>query len=273
MLFRRLAALVAVASLLLIAAPSTPMTHTAAPGDPVVLFVVAHPDDETLAASVAIAEHSAAALDVHLLWLTDGEGSGAITHINGSTTSTWWGVLHDPAAEGYAPLTPADLAAARIREGTNAVRALTSGLGPVTIHRASLPDGGVTQAAAEAAILAVADQVAPGQPVRLKTHSHIVDDHADHRAAGDAARALKTADPVRFGDLRHYILPPYWTDPRLSQVTEAWDLPGAGIAPRVLNAIRCYGAWAPPETYAIGEHSVPAMFATLRSTPKSMYHP
>lgn len=240
------------------------------------VFIAAHPDDETLAMSVAIAEHLAAGQDVHVLWLTDGTASGVRSKLNGAGTATWWGVLHDPAAEGYAPLTEADLGEARVREGTNALKALATGYsGTLTIHRAGLLDGSVTQAQAEAAIVALADQIAPGGPIRVKTHTWVpqLDAHPDHIAAGAAAKALAASDPTRFGDVRYYILPPYWTDPDLTLVVEAWDNPtDAGITARVRNAIKAYGAWAPPETYAVGWHSVPDMFTTLQTTPKCLFH-
>lgn len=241
------------------------------------LFVAAHPDDETLAMGVAMAEHVAAGQSVHVLLLTDGEGSGAISTINGSAVSSWWGVAHDPAAEGYAPLTPATMAAARVAEARTALACLSAGLpGTLTLHLAHLPDGGVTQATAQAAILAVADAIAPGGPVTVKTHTHVVDNHPDHLAAGQAARALKAAYPVRFGDLRHYIEPPYWADSRLSLVAEFNDNPAdAGITSRVVNASRAYGAWAPASgAYAIGYHSVyGTFFAPLLASPKSLVHP
>lgn len=239
------------------------------------LFVAAHPDDETLAMSTAIAEHVAADQEVHCLLLTDGEGSGALATLNGSSTSSWWGVPHVPAAEGYSPLTPATLAAARIAEARAALACLSAGLpGSLTLHQAGLPDGGVSSAAAQAAILAVADTIAPAGPVRLKGHSPTVDNHGDHVAAGQALKALKLDDPVRFGDVRHYILPTYWGDSRLSLVTESWDAPtDAGISARVRNAIRSYGAWAPQAgSYAIGYHSVASMLDQLAATPKSMQH-
>lgn len=241
------------------------------------LFVVAHPDDEVLAGGVAIAEHVAAGQDVHVLWLSDGEESGALSVLNGVGVAPWWGVAHVPAAEGYVPLTKATMAAARIAEAQTAVRCLSAGLsGTVTTHRAGLPDGGVTVADAQAAILSVADLIAPSAPVRIKTHTHVVDNHADHRNAGLAARALKTLDPARFADLRHYIEPPYWADPRLSQVAESWDTPGsAEITARVVNACRSFGAWGPDDDkYGIGYHSVyPTHFAPLLAAPRCLVHP
>ncbi|GAA1389533.1 PIG-L deacetylase family protein [Catellatospora chokoriensis] len=240
------------------------------------LFVAAHPDDETLAMSTAIAEHVAAGQAVHVLLLTDGEGSGTVKILNGTTVSPWWGNRHVPAAEGYAPFTPATLGAARVIEAETALRSLSAGLpGTLTVHRAGLPDGQVTSAAAQAAIVAVADQIAPGGTVRVKGHSPLVDNHPDHLAAGQAIVALATANPTRFADRRHYILPMYWTDARLSQVTESWDNPtDAAIAARVRAAVRSYGAWSPSlGAYAIGYHSVASMLDQLMATPKCLMHP
>lgn len=244
---------------------------------PSVLFAAAHPDDETIGMGTSIAEAVAAGQDVHVVLMTDGEGSGALDIINGTAVSPWWGIAHTPAAEGYAPLTAQTMAAARVQETRTALRAMASGLpGTLTLHQAHLPDGGVTTEAAQAAILAVADAIAPGGPVRLKGHSHVVDNHSDHLAVGAALRALKAADPVRFGDVRHYVMTPYWGDSRLSLVAEFWDNPtDAGITARAVNACRSYGAWDPEAgKYAIGYHSVyQAFFAPLLATPRSMVHP
>jgi LmbE family N-acetylglucosaminyl deacetylase len=236
----------------------------------VTLFVHAHPDDETLAMGVAIVEHIIAAHDVHVLCLTDGRGSGAHDILNGVGTSAWWGVPHDPEAEGYVALDDDAFAAARLAEHARAVACLASGLGAVTTHYAHL--SAATPATVAGAIVAVADAIAPTGHVWIKTHSPVVDNHPDHVAAGDAAVALRAGNPTRYGNLRHYVLPQYWSDPRLSQVTEGWDLPAEGVASRVLNACRAYGAWAPPHSYAVGMHSVSSIFDTLMASPKSMQH-
>ncbi len=240
---------------------------------PPALFVCAHPDDELLAMGVAVAEHVAAGRDTHLLWLTDGATTSARDSLNGVTVSSWWGIRHDPAAEGYAPLSEADIAAARIREGTNAVRLLATP-GAVTIHRVEL-DAAYTQADAEAAILAVADSIAPGTAVQLKTHSHLVDNHPAHLAAGNAVKHLAATTPARFGNPRYYVLSQYFSDPRLAQVADTFDLPtDAGITQRVRNAARAYGAWAPAQgLYAVGMHSVSGLFDTLVANPRSLVHP
>lgn len=237
------------------------------------LFVAAHPDDEVLMACVAIAEHVRAGQDVHVLWVTCGEASSVREILNGDGTAGWWGLPHDPQAEGYPPLTENDFTEARMRETIAATLLLGTGYpGKLTLWESGLPDGGVTQADAESAIRAVADEL--GGPVRLKTHSHIVDNHPDHLAIGVAAEALKAAEPARFGDVRHYILPAYWSDARLSQVAESWDRPAdEGVVQRCKLAVRAFAAWSPPDSFAIGHHSVPGMFATLSASPKSMVHP
>lgn len=245
------------------------------PPPPPALFAFAHPDDETLAAGVAVAEHVRAGQEVHVLWLTAGEASGVRQVLNGTGTSAWWGVPHDPAGEGYPALTAVDFAEARDVEAGNAVRALASGYpGTLTVHHAALPDGGVTQPAVAAAVDVLREDIAGGGPVRVKTHSWLVDDHPDHVAAGQAVKGLAAADPDLWPSPRYYILPAYWADGRLSQVADVWDLPAdSGVAARCRNAYRAFGAWSPPRTYAVGWHSVPAQFGTLDAGPRSLYHP
>ncbi len=245
---------------------------------PPALFVAAHPDDETLAMGVAVAEHVAAGRDVHVLWLTDGGNTSARTAINGGATSAWWGVPHLPEAEGYTPLDLAGVAAARVRESGNAVRCLASP-GTLTTHRAGYVSESMTQtftqAEAQAAIVAVCDVIAPGGAVQLKGHTWLVDNHPDHLAVGGAIKALAAADPARFANPRFYVLSTYFADPRLSQVADQFDLPtDAGITARVRNACRAYGAWAPAQgLYAVGYHSVAGLFDTLVTTPRSLVHP
>ncbi len=244
---------------------------------PPALFVAAHPDDELLGMGVAIAEHVAAGRDTHVLWLTDGGNTTARNAINGVGTSAWWGVVHDPAAEGYTPLTVEDCAAARVRESDTAAAVLASP-GTVTTHRAGLTSQSLTQTfdqeQAQAAVLAVCDAIAPGGPVHLKGHSHLVDNHPDHLAVGGAVKALAAGDPARFPAVRYYVLPQYWADPRLSQVAASFDLPtDAGIAARVRNAARAYGAWAPQQgVFAVGYHSVNSLLDTVMATPKCLFH-
>lgn len=241
------------------------------------VFVAAHPDDETLAEGVAIAEHIAAGQQVHVVFLTDGEASGTLATLNGSGVCGWWGVQHDPAAEGYLPLDPGDLAEARVREAATALDCLAVGLpGKLFVHQAHLPDGGVTTEAAQAAILAVCDEIAPAEPVRLKGHTWVtgIESHPDHLNAGQAIRNLSFVDPARFSDRRHYVLPGYWNDPDLRSVVWGFDTPtDAGIAARARNATRAYAAWSPMAgAYAIGYHSRADWLDQVAASPKCLVH-
>lgn len=226
------------------------------PASPVI-FVAAHPDDETLAMSVPIAEH--AGQDVHVLILTSGGASNAINLVN------------DELAP-QAPLTTEQFMAAREAEAERAVNALGCPY-LVKVHFAHLEDGQVTVASAKQAILALADQLSTG-PVRLKGHSYIsaVEPHADHRAVGNAILELGTEQPARFGDRRYYVLPHSWgytgTLPG-----KAWDYPAnADITTKVHLAADAYCLWSPPYSYSIGCLSVPGLFATLEATPKALLH-
>lgn len=245
----------------------------------VVVYSFAHTDDETLAAGGSIAEHVAAGHDVHLQWQTRGQSSSVRGKLNATspTPNSWWGVMHDPAAEGYPILSVDDFGAARLAEAHAAADCLSSGYpGTLTKHEAGLLDGGVTVEDAYAAILALCDEVAPGGPVRLKGHTYVpqLDPHPDHINIGEALRQLSLDFPARFSDVRYYILPHSWTSAALSLVDEAWDYPtDAGVAARHINACRAYGAWAPKAgRYAIGHHSTYGYFATVLAGPKCLFH-
>ncbi|MCZ7440806.1 PIG-L family deacetylase [Micromonospora sp. WMMC241] len=266
---RRRALLAAAAAAGVSAAVGTAGAAQAATGRPA-LFVIPHPDDETLAAGVVIAEHVAAGRDVHLLLLTRGEKSAVMDGLNGTGTMGWWGVTHNPQVEGYAPLTEATFGEARRREITAAAGAL--GVPADHIHEAGLPNEGVTVASAKAAIVACATDI--GADVGLWAPSHTVDNHADHLAAGQAVRQLGTEDPVRWWDRRYYVLPMYWSDARLSKVDWWWDYAAnAQVTNRARNATRAYQGWQPANgMFAIGWHSTYSAFRTIEADPKCLVH-
>jgi LmbE family N-acetylglucosaminyl deacetylase len=231
------------------------------------IVVAPHPDDETLGAGVMVAQHVAAGRDVHILLLTRGTGSGARAQLNGQQLSRWWGVTHNPAAEGYTMLTPDTFGNARYDELTAAVACL----GDARVHEAGLIDGQVTVAEAKAAISALVAQVGPD--VGVYTPSWVVDDNPDHLAAGQALRELAGEQPAVYTEAGWYVIPEYWSDSRLHQVSWSWVTPtDAEISNRARNACRAYAAWHPPHSYAIGYHSVDFMFAKMDTNPRSMVH-
>lgn len=241
---------------------------------PPAIFAFAHPDDACLAAAVPIAEHVAAGIDVNVLWLTDGTTSGVLGWLNGSGTSSWWGVPHYPADEGYDPLTPEEFGAVRIAEEATALKCLSAGVGTITTHRAGLISDSVTAADVKDAIRAVADEIAPGNPVWVKTHTYLtaMEAHPDHLAAGNAARQLATED-ARFASPRFYVESNFWSVTPPAGTSMHWDTPAnADVKNRAINAYRSFGAWSPPEKFAVGWHSTATLFATGTANPKSMYH-
>jgi LmbE family N-acetylglucosaminyl deacetylase len=236
------------------------------------IFVVPHPDDETLGAGATIADYVAAGAEVHVLLLTRGTMSAVLDQLNGTTeTGSWWGgVTHDPALEGYRPLTRTKLGDARYSEFVSALGAL--GVGPDRIHEASFQSQALTVNDVKAAIRKVSTKVSA--EVGLWAPSYVVDNHTDHVASGNAVRELCVEDPATFQDPYYYVLPAYWTDSRLSATGHMWDLPGNVItSARVRNACKAYSAWQPTSgAFAIGYHSVASMFAQVEAVPRVMYH-
>jgi LmbE family N-acetylglucosaminyl deacetylase len=245
---------------------STSSWHELAPKGRPWILVAPHPDDETLGGGVTVAKQVAAGRDVHILLLTRGTGSVVRGELNGQRPSNWWGVVHDPAAEGYAPLSKDAFGKARYDELTTAVHCL----GGAQLHEANLTDGQVTVAQAKAAISGLVAQV--GKDASVYAPSWAVDNNPDHLAAGQALRELATEQPTVYGDVTWYVLPVYWSDPRLSGVKWSWDTPTDAIRNRARNACRAYAAWHPPHSYAIGYHSVENFFAVIDTNPRSMLH-
>jgi LmbE family N-acetylglucosaminyl deacetylase len=246
-----------------------------------IVFVAGHPDDETLGAGVAIAEHVAAGRDVHVLLLTRGTASATLGQLNGTSTSSWWGVAHNPAQEGYEPLTADDLGAARVREFRAALAVL--GVASDHIHEATdaegnpLLDGQVSLDDAKYAIHALASTLPTTEGVvGLWAPSYVVDNSSDHLAAGMAVRQLGIEQPTVYSDRRYYVLPMYWSDPRLSQVPGKYiDSPtDAVIRQKTINALRSYGAWQPEGgAFAVGYHSVYASaFAPVLADVHGLVH-
>lgn len=247
--------------------------------DQKVLFVGAHPDDDTIMCGLDVRKHLEAARDVYVLILTRGTASGVLAQLNGTGTSSVWGMPHDPAAEGYAPLDAAAFGAARIAETTDALRIIASGTGrTITLLEAGLQDQAVTKASAMAAIQAVYDQITtvPGEALWLKTHTDILVggqplENPDHTAAALAVRQLAADQPAVFGNTRFYVEPEHWAAAAAVR-TLSRSIPVAGThqAASTLDMYMAYAAWAPTVgRFAIGRQSVPGLWT---NPPENRYH-
>jgi LmbE family N-acetylglucosaminyl deacetylase len=179
---------------------------------PGVVVVAAHPDDEVLGAGGLLAMLAASRARLRLIALTDGEASHP----------------------GLGRAAAARLAEARVAETSAALRCLGA---PAEIVRLKIPDTGVARREPE--VRAALSTLIRGFPVCLAPWEG--DLHADHEAAGRAARGACAAAGVRL--LSYPIWTWHWAHPRDSRVP--WEhamrvpLPAA-TARRKRAAIGCF---------------------------------
>lgn len=238
-----------------------------------VIFYAPHADDETLNMGITIAENVAAGRDTHVVLMTRGRVTGALNMINGTAPSAYWKVMHDPAFEGYSPLTKTDLEQARIQEFHNACAALGVPVANRHIEYLDDPATGeaVTKAEAKAIIQSYINAYPSADHFGLSYH----DIHGDHAACGQALLELynegKIANAVRFfismATRMKYEsknqTPPGWKDTPTDET----------ITNRLINACRCYAAWSPTAgSYAVGYHSVSGQFDKLLNDPFHYIH-
>lgn len=150
-----------------------------------VYWLFAHPDDETLAAGAALAEHNAAGLYNIVVFLTRGEATGVCPQIG---------------------LNEAQCIQARINESA----AATSDVSVDRVDRWSYADGGLTSANVRSVIDHYVSLHDPSEDIRFKGHSPndtyagLTGGHPDHKAIGDALVFKYNQGAV--DDLRMYCL-------------------------------------------------------------------
>lgn len=218
-------------------------------------FYTPHQDDETLWAGQILSHHSLVGREVHIVVGTDGSTSAMRDSLNGVTTNGWWGGYHYPEREGIpAPLSPADFAAARDRELIQAARQL--GVTSDRVHlRTDTRSSSITVDQAKALILA--NEASTPNAGHYTTYWN--DPDPNHAAMGQALLSLWQTGAV--SDAR-WVLRRSLIGTGIAGASE-YTIPAAYSAQAkhaAKAACRCYGAWCPPESYAIGRHSVPADF-------------
>ncbi|MFD6417649.1 PIG-L deacetylase family protein [Streptomyces sp. NPDC060194] len=184
------------------------------PDGPVVV-VAAHPDDEVLGFGGTASALAAAGRAVHVLTVTDGEGSHP----------------------GSRVLPPPELARVRRAELAQALDVL--GLDPALRHRMGVADTGVD--AAEAEVAARVERLLRETGAGLCVAPWRGDLHADHEAAGRAARTAARAAGARLWEypvwMWHWAAP---GDPRVPW-ERARRLPlDPGAVRRKETAVRCF---------------------------------
>lgn len=261
---------------------------------PRAFFYSPHPDDETLSMGLAITHYLASGFEVHLVSVNSGGALGVANTLNGVTACTLadHGYTHNPAREGYAPLSVADIAAARIKEARSALGAMSVLSSPtpgtVTHHVANLPDGFGSGQTADSTAPPTAEGIALAKSViqsyveAYPNSFHYTmsesDDHPDHAACGYALRELKNS--AEFGpslvNAKFFVSRLYWATSQANGLypadvlaaadgTLAWFSAGSRKAEYDAwlrgKVIVPYKAWNPAAgAYGIGYHQVAGQF-------------
>jgi hypothetical protein len=239
-------------------------------------------------------------IDAHLITMNRGGNGGPLGQFNGDQICNWHGIRHNPAREGYAPLTVENIAALRVEESRSALGAIGAitpnpgvpAAGRVFHHVADLPDGfgGVAGQPSPDGIAMVKAYLAefidahPNGFYNTMSPTEAKIGHPDHAVCGMALRELQQTE--KYGALlpnaRYFVSKKYWGPPRPS-VVEA-EKPSWYVAGRIYRdgvlikdrkpefdallrkvAAPCYGAWNPVGLPArgsagIGYHQVVGQF-------------
>ncbi|WP_228980103.1 PIG-L family deacetylase [Streptomyces sp. DH12] len=216
------------------------------------IYYSPHQDDETLWAGQILAHHRLVGRPVIAVLATDGSTSTIRSALNGEENNGWWRGWHTPARDRTPYMSPEDFAAARDREMLRACAQLD--IAPEFVHlRHGERRPYISLDEAEALVLAY-EAAYPGAGHWTTWWG---DTDPTHATLGTAVRNLRRAGKIT--DARWVV--------RRAQASSA---PGAVHYDAGTHAEQCrrmawraclaYGAWAPPEAYAIGMHSVPSEF-------------
>jgi LmbE family N-acetylglucosaminyl deacetylase len=248
---------------------------------PIWVFIEPHADDGVLSGGLGMIDAAAKGIDVHLITMNRGGNGGPLGQLNGDQMCNWHGFRHNPAREGYAPLTTADIAQLRVDESRSAIGAIGAitpnpgvpAAGKVFHHVADLPDGfgGVAGKPPTPEGVAMAKEYIAGfideHPngfYNTMSPSEATGGHPDHAACGIALRQLKQSK--EYGPLlpnaRFVVSKRYWGPPRPAAV--AAEKPTWYVAGRIKRTdgtildrkpefdallrkmvAPCYGAWNP----------------------------
>lgn len=237
-----------------------------------VYLIEPHADDFLLSMGIAAAHYLGAGVKVHVVTASGGGSGGVLDDLDGSVVCGWHGTHHSPEKEGYTAPAEGNFYALRLDESRAAIGTLAAAInGALTPEHlsldlptgfGSLPDG---LAMAQAAIQELVDDRANGTSffhTMSPTELVIPGAHPDHGTLGQALRNLKN-DPYyayQLGGSRFLGSRLWWNAP-------AWLAEGPVTFPVTVSrkaeydkavrmAAKCYAAWQPPQTLAIGYHQV-----------------
>ncbi|KFZ40182.1 PIG-L family deacetylase [Thermoactinomyces vulgaris] len=240
-----------------------------------VVFYAPHADDETLNMGITIAEHVAASRPTYVVLMTRGRLTSALQAINGEIYSGYWKGYHNPSFEGYEPLTKDTLAQARVTEFHHACTQLGVPRENQFVEYLDNPSKEETLEydEAKAIIRKYIIMFPDADHYTLSYH----DVHPDHAHVGQAL-----LDLYNEGEINYYVRFIISMATRMQLESKGDPIPGGGwkdtptdstIQQKLINACRCYSAWAPLlGAYAIGYHSVAGQFEKLLDNPFHYLH-
>lgn len=238
------------------------------------IYYVPHSDDEILTYGPSIKNHLNAGREVITVLYTNGVGSSAQNQLNGIGNSTYWGATHNPAKEGYSPLSNNDFGDARIREYINSCHALGVKSENILVDRLTVTND-VNEM--KALILKYHNLYPPtgtgstGHKVmswkdQMGTGSNTPNEHS---VSGYALKQLY--DEGYIIDARFYVSRYNIMGNTITGSNEL--LANSAHLVDLKHSAKCYDAWAPNVgMFAIGYHSVKNQFDHFFSDVKSKYH-
>lgn len=237
-----------------------------------VYLIEPHADDFMLSEAVAAAHYLGAGIKVHLVTASAGGSGGVLDDLAGDVVCGSHGYRHDPAKEGYtAPLEADfhDLRLAESRAALGTLAAAITGAGAIEHIDWDLPVGFGSQpdgvALVQAKLQDLVDATANGTTfyhTMSYTELVIPGAHKDHGACGQALLNLKL-DPYyayALGGSRFFGSRLWWNTPEfLAQGPAPFPVTASRKAEydkAIRRAAKCYAAWQPPRSLAVGYHQV-----------------
>lgn len=269
---RRALLLGGASALLVAAARPIPSYNSIAKGSSVsnrpIIFYAPHQDDFLLFGGRIGAHHALPEVDRRLIVVTGTNGSttSVLNKLNGVTTSAYWQGTHNPAMEGYSPLTAADIGAVRDREEVNADMALGAARSDIHLQWSVPHQTGYAARGANISVEVAESLIAHFDGLYPDAGHYTMwpgDQDPNHAALGQALLNLQTADPVKYNDVRWMVRP----SEKVAAGALTYGVPATyqtEVNARVRRACRAYDAWAPHEgMFAVGYHSVQSLFQAV----------
>jgi len=234
-----------------------------------VIFYSPHADDETLNMGILLATY-AKNYPTYVVLFTKGYATTALDAINGTIYSGFWKGKHNPSFEGYNIITKEELAEARVREFKQACVTLGVPLKNIYLDFLDTPtQGSIIYKDAKEALKKYIQMY----PNALHFSLSYKDIHKDHSTIGEALVELISTNLIKKENVKFVISVATRNSLKNKKIPKNWEkitCKSKEIEIKVLNAIKCYCAWAPlVKSYAVGFHSVAGQFYQFE---KELFH-